>query len=206
VTCPHASIGHARCQHLNYDMTCADFAALVDRACARCEMCLATAADTKQGKLHIDHDHRRGPWAVRGILCSYCNINGSVDAWAPRRSDAAKTYLSRSWVDEAHGSRVEIGDEPHLGVTVAAGTTRRIWTRADVGWWPAPGHGGMVVSWRRLNHLYAPHRFVTLGANAAPLMHWLIAAEVAQLRSSRDASREHDVTSHVVTAVSEGAP
>lgn len=183
----HPGVGHVGCQHRVYDLTCDEMDALIDHADAACQLCRLAAPDTPQGKLHIDHDARRGPWAVRGLLCSPCNT--SLERWPLPPTPAQLAYLAAPWIDLANGSRVTPEAEPPIGTTVSCGHSRRLWTRADVGWWPAPGHGGMVFSWERLNHIYAPHRIKPVDMDSPPKMHWLIEADVRRLRGRGEVAR-----------------
>lgn len=59
-----------RCTHRAYGMSCDQFDALRLRAAGSCELCITPTA-----KLHIDHDHDRGWWAVRGLVCPKCNAH-----------------------------------------------------------------------------------------------------------------------------------
>jgi hypothetical protein len=59
-------IPHRTCQHTDYQLTCAEYEDLLERAGARCEICR-----TDVGPLCIDHDHTTD--VVRGLLCAACN-------------------------------------------------------------------------------------------------------------------------------------
>lgn len=65
--------GHRRCTHRLYSLTCLEFDELLRRSGDCCELCSLPAAQTPKGFLEIDHDHRYGNHAVRGLLCSKCN-------------------------------------------------------------------------------------------------------------------------------------
>jgi ribosomal protein L37E len=63
------------CQHKAYRLTCSEFDALVASADGRCQRC------GKRASLVIDHDHRFGYSAVRGLVCKACNsLMARVDA------------------------------------------------------------------------------------------------------------------------------
>lgn len=186
VDCMHAAVGHAGCQHFNYDMDCDEFGALIIRAGSRCEVCRTLPEDTGHRQLHIDHDPKRGPWAVRGLVCSPCNVR--LDRWPIPPTPAEAAFVANPWVDEYHGSRVERGSEPPIGTTVACGNSRRLWTRADVGWWPAAGHGGLIHSWGRLNMLYAPHRIKVAELIEPPLMDPRAKTSFYRLRARRSSA------------------
>ena len=59
--------------HTLYRMDCAEFDALNLRAAGHCEACGIPREDAPHRKLFIDHDHKYGMSAVRGLLCSHCN-------------------------------------------------------------------------------------------------------------------------------------
>ena len=54
-----------------YDLTPANYEALLAKQRGHCALCLCTAADTRFGILYVDHDHRTGQ--VRGLLCNRHN-------------------------------------------------------------------------------------------------------------------------------------
>jgi hypothetical protein len=70
---PTGTPGHETCQHRVYKLSCAAFEALLARAAGRCELCGICASEVPGGKLAIDHEHRIGAQAVRGLLCPRCN-------------------------------------------------------------------------------------------------------------------------------------
>jgi hypothetical protein len=60
--------------HKKYSLTCADYEALWERSGQRCEACGVAPDFTMRGRgLVIDHDHRYGDSAVRGLICQWCN-------------------------------------------------------------------------------------------------------------------------------------
>lgn len=67
--------GHETCHHRTYLLSCDQFEALLARAGGRCELCSVPASDVVDGKLRIDHEHRIGLHAVRGLLCPTCNAH-----------------------------------------------------------------------------------------------------------------------------------
>jgi hypothetical protein len=86
-------------------MDCDEFEVLSARAAGHCEACGTPAEKTGRGNLIIDHDHRYGWDAVRGLICSSCNSQLSVlenyrsfkDLQADQRFEE---YLSRAWFME----------------------------------------------------------------------------------------------------------
>lgn len=83
-------------------MECVEFEALRARAAACCEACGALEEEAGLGRLIIDHDHRYGREAVRGLICSSCNSQLSVlENYHPYKALVAdqrfEAYLSRAW-------------------------------------------------------------------------------------------------------------
>jgi hypothetical protein len=83
-------------------MECVEFEALRARAAGCCEACGVLEEEAGLGRLIIDHDHRYGREAVRGLICSSCNSQLSVlENYHPYKELAAdrqfETYLSRAW-------------------------------------------------------------------------------------------------------------
>lgn len=58
--------------HKVYSLTCDEYEALWERSGGRCEAC-GRAFDLAKRDHAIDHDHRYGYKAVRGIVCVRCN-------------------------------------------------------------------------------------------------------------------------------------
>lgn len=69
----HAHDGIPCGTHRTYKMSCREFAALLARSAGHCEACGVPAEESGLGQLIIDHDHRYGFDAVRGLICSSCN-------------------------------------------------------------------------------------------------------------------------------------
>jgi hypothetical protein len=76
-------------------MDCDEFDALWARAAGRCEICRVVWRFVVQQRLDIDHDPRKGDWAVRGLLCSRCNTGlGTPGQMVGPEVDA---YLANPW-------------------------------------------------------------------------------------------------------------
>lgn len=172
----HASIGHAACQHRIYDMDCSDLDDLIQRAEGRCEICRIPPGDAARKRLYIDHDHRRGNWATRGLLCAYCNFNSGLDGpfVSRKRGAAAKRYLASPWFAERYGDGVTPKPEPEIGTSVAAGISGRIWTRTSWGWHSAPPHPGRVYTWAWLNRFYVPFRIEVIDLETADVRPFVV--------------------------------
>jgi hypothetical protein len=88
--------------HRLYGMECVELEALRARSAGCCEACGVLEEEAGLGRLIIDHDHRYGREAVRGLICSSCNSQLSVlENYHPYKELAAdrrfETYLSRAW-------------------------------------------------------------------------------------------------------------
>lgn len=59
--------------HRTYKLGCREFNALLARAAGHCEACGIPTEESGIKQLIIDHDHRYGFEAVRGLICSSCN-------------------------------------------------------------------------------------------------------------------------------------
>jgi Recombination endonuclease VII len=69
------SLWHTTCNHRQYNVSCEQFDGMLVTARFACQRC-GQASE----RLVIDHDHALGWWAVRGLLCSWCNSHlGQVD-------------------------------------------------------------------------------------------------------------------------------
>lgn len=116
----------------------------------RCQMCRRKGGETGHGYLVVDHDARLGNWAVRGLLCSRCNLivgyNGDGSAEATR-------YLADPW-HARHRPQVAI-QQPPVGARIVVG--RRPWRRNPVGWEPQDRLGGGVLEWEGLVRKYGTH-------------------------------------------------
>lgn len=79
---------HETCHHRIYELTCAEYDALLARANEACEIC------TRRGRLVIDHDHQTG--VMRGLLCMPCNRQlGMVDSGQSVPTPKQSAYLSQ---------------------------------------------------------------------------------------------------------------
>jgi len=85
---------HGTCHHKIYGMSCEEFEQLLSRAAGRCELCgKAPEEGSIRRILTIDHDHRYGCEAVRGLVCDRCNGHlGEVDRGRRTPLDPPRTY------------------------------------------------------------------------------------------------------------------
>lgn len=84
---------HASCYHVGYSLTCTEYDTLLTRAQGRCELC-----GELPSRLQIDHDHRLGTWAVRGLLCQACNNRlGHIDSGRWLADSPVRAYLKSAW-------------------------------------------------------------------------------------------------------------
>lgn len=89
-------------------MSCANYAALLQRAAGKCEICGVPGAETSHGYLVIDHDYAYGfkGGAVRGLLCSPCNTRIAYPTNDAHREAKAR-YLASPWHLERPASNEE---------------------------------------------------------------------------------------------------
>lgn len=93
-----------RCKtHKTYSLDCNEYEQLWERAQGCCEACGQPIKLDRRDHA-IDHDHRYGHQAVRGIVCYPCNINlGQIEAqnthlrWAHWPGYRFSNYFSRAW-------------------------------------------------------------------------------------------------------------
>jgi hypothetical protein len=86
-------VSHPSCYHIGYSLSCAEYDDLLTLADGRCMICRVPT-----GPLFIDHDHRLGQWAVRGLVCNGCNQHlKCIDARRREPAGAAARYLASAW-------------------------------------------------------------------------------------------------------------
>lgn len=61
---------------------------------AECAVCGLPESDNRNGRLHLDHDHKDGG-GIRGLLCNRCNMALGLMLDEPERLRAAADYLER---------------------------------------------------------------------------------------------------------------
>lgn len=89
----HGHHNPPNCHHKSFRLTCAEFDAMHDDAASHCQLC----GDFKT-YLMLDHDHRLGQWAVRGLLCGVCNVGlGRMERRQRGLTDDAERYLANAW-------------------------------------------------------------------------------------------------------------
>lgn len=151
--------GISSCRHKNYGMTCEQFADLLERSQARCEICRRPGIETSHGQLYIDHDIRRGMWAVRGLLCGRCN---SLLEHEKEFTPEVRPYLEASWWRSMLASLGvdEWPAEPPPRSTVYVGQACQ-WRRYAKGWackCVRHRHRGGRKTWPQLISHLGPHR------------------------------------------------
>lgn len=90
---PPTDGGHDDCRHRRYGLSCRMFEQLLRRSRNACEVCGRPGEHNLFGKLFIDHDHSVAPWAVRGLVCHWCN----QDLWRNPDSNAVAAYFANAW-------------------------------------------------------------------------------------------------------------
>lgn len=96
----HGSGPSGACLHATvYDLTCAQYEEMRDRARDCCELCSTPGPRTARGALVIDHFEAPGVRFVRGLLCDRCNAlmarHDGTAPWGPStqaRAEAARRY------------------------------------------------------------------------------------------------------------------
>ena len=154
---------HDRCDtHRQYKLNCEQYERLLARCGQLCEICRGSAAETKTGKLCIDHS---GPkWAVRGLLCNTCNTSlRDGRGWFP----GGPEYLAGTWwVQECArvGVPTKLAPEPAIGSAIRDqfGT---VWMHIETGDWRG-NCGEPCTTWERIYDMRGPHNMALLDLHA----------------------------------------
>lgn len=75
-----------------YGLTEEDYARMLETQNDRCAICGKPQIDSKDGRFHVDHDHKTG--RVRGLLCDRCNVGLGSFEDNPQRLVLAARYLN----------------------------------------------------------------------------------------------------------------
>lgn len=154
--------GHRNCNHRKYRLTCKEYEALIRRAGGNCEGCGTPEAEAYFGQLIIDHATDLGWWAVRGLLCRYCNSTIRFERFAEKyASYYANAYYMHLLA--RHGMHPIVPPEPPIG-SVIMDHAFRPYERQVQGWWPL--HNWTVPNdfetWRGLVYAFGPHNLRVL--------------------------------------------
>jgi len=87
--------GHESCNHKVYGLSCDQYERLLNRNGGLCEICGIPGRLAARGKLYIDHDHAGGWTAVRGLVCSRCNIRIRDAEMGRDATPGVLAYLAR---------------------------------------------------------------------------------------------------------------
>lgn len=82
---------HERALKHNYGITLKDYHNMLEQQNGRCAICDIPSIETRQKKLHVDHDHASDK--VRGLLCEHCNRMLGLAKERPHVLEAAAQYL-----------------------------------------------------------------------------------------------------------------
>lgn len=100
--------------HKIYSLSCDDYDALWRRSGGICEAC-GFEPDSPQRGLVIDHDHKYGDAAVRGLICRWCNTalgkleNPDVHpAFGPGPGSWFRGYFRRAWFVRSQPPQADI--------------------------------------------------------------------------------------------------
>jgi hypothetical protein len=101
--------------HRTYKLGCREFDALLARSAGHCEACGIPTEESGLRQLIIDHDHRYGFEAVRGLICSSCNQKlGGMEHRAPvgerHYIPQFAEYIRKAWFVQR--SRLALLQEP----------------------------------------------------------------------------------------------
>lgn len=105
MTQAHHVSGRSCSTHSTYLLTCDEYDDLWERAGGRCEACdHLPDPERASDYLVIDHDHRYGSGAVRGLICKWCNgALGRLEnpriapAFGPGPGRHFERYLRQAW-------------------------------------------------------------------------------------------------------------
>lgn len=203
VASSHSAVAHNNCNHRNYLLTCAQYERLISRAAGRCEICGTRDIDNPHGKLYIDHVHRLGKWAVRGLLCQPCNSSlrspwGRALTTAYAESAFYLTLLLEAGLDSI------TPPEPEQ-MSVVHDYANRPWRREPEGWWLHwldQNNDPQPHSWNRLIFRFGPHNLAPteFAQPNVPLMGPRVAARLsakyARPLSAFAAESRGDVATH----------
>lgn len=146
---------HANCHHRHYALTCQDYEEMLVTTGQKCEMCGRHARRNTNQRLFIDHDHELGLWAVRGLLCHWCNSAlANKPGWGVTIPPAATRYLSNPWYGRRLaelGVGIEPPPEPVAGARVLD-AYGRTWTSTCRGW----SCKGRERTWNELTERFGP--------------------------------------------------
>jgi hypothetical protein len=148
-------------------LTCAEFEILLADCQYSCATCGSTGAETTLGMLVIDHDGTVGQWAVRGMLCTPCNVSIRIDRDTPRW---AERYLADPWWKRMLARRglefppQEPDEQTYIDRTGGwtHGTALRsfdghLWHRGGDVWTRSGSKKAEAASWQQLVCMYGPH-------------------------------------------------
>jgi hypothetical protein len=101
--------------HRTYKLECREFDALLARSAGHCEACGIPTEESGLKQLIIDHDHRYGWEAVRGLICSSCNQKlGGMEHRNPigerHYTPQFAEYIRKAWFVQR--SRLALLQEP----------------------------------------------------------------------------------------------
>lgn len=84
------TLWHRTCQHLLYELTCADYELMLEEAGYACTRC-----GKPNEYLGVDHDYKVGWHGVRNLLCPKCNTHlGFVDSGRKPMDELTARYLA----------------------------------------------------------------------------------------------------------------
>lgn len=169
---PVPNVGHEDCHHRVYRLTCRQYERLLVRAGGRCQICGLRDSENFRDRLYLDHVHRIGIWAVRGLLCRPCNARLRSPWSNPDTISYGENAFYLTLLIEA-GFDTIVPLEPPME-TVLVDHSLRPWRSEPEGWWPLKPHPSTEiepVSWHRLIYMFGAHNLkpARIDAHVPPL-------------------------------------
>jgi hypothetical protein len=180
---PVPAVGHEDCHHRVYRLTCRQYDRLLALTAGRCQICGLRDHENFRDRLYLDHVHKLGIWAVRGLLCRPCNARLRSPWTDPKTVSYGENAYYLTLLIEA-GFDTIVPAEP-AEMTVLVDHSLRPWRREPEGWWPLKAHPStpiMPVTWPRLVYMFGAHNLRPARLDVeAPLMAPLHRQRLAQV-------------------------
>lgn len=167
---------HETCRHRWYGLSCEQFEAMLQACGRQCEACGCPSENSSAGKLVVDHDGTVGNWAVRGLLCTTCNVTFRIDRPDP---EWAKGYLANPWwarMLKELGISADIPEPSDWTETLdgyfieprVQASDGSLWYRRPGGW--ERGYkSGELRSWSSLISTFGPHNLAVYHGEGRPV-------------------------------------
>lgn len=177
---------HETHRHKWYGLTCEVYDEMLDACDYSCQVCGCPSDESSCGKLVIDHDGQVGNWAVRGLLCTKCNVTLRVDRDDPHW---AVPYLANPWYRRMLAEKGLMVNPPeptdwtmrdgYLFEPQVVDAEGCVWTRLRGKW--ADGYDRNGITWSALLATWGPHNLRPRDVGGTPIT----AAEVDVMRGGK---------------------